>query len=74
MASAFTEIFNIADKLTNDYFVKGEVYVGITGMKDISDSLSLKQFTELYINNDSTTFGSSGNGNWLKVIDNDNDG
>ncbi len=67
------EIFNIADKLNNGY-VRGEVYVGTSSMKDISDEISFKQFVEQYIDNTEAKITDNENGNWLKVIDNDNDG
>ena len=73
-------IFDTADRFTEvnvsrDAYTYGEVYVGTSSLKDVSDTMSYKQFVETYINQD-TEAGVSGNekGNWLKVIDNDADG
>ena len=68
------EIFNIADKLHANDYVRGEVYVGTSSLKDISDEISFKQFVEQYIDNTEAKITDNENGNWLKVIDNDNDG
>ena len=73
-------IFDKADRFTEvdvnrDGYTYGEVYVGTSSLKDVSDTMSYTQFVETYINQDTET-GVSGNekGNWLKVVDNDADG
>ena len=68
------EIFNIADKLHANDYVRGEVYVGTSSLKDISDEISFKQFVEQYIDTTEAKVTKNENGNWLKVIDNDGDG
>ena len=54
----------------------GEVYVGTQSSEDISDTISYKEFEEKYIetNENAIAIDESDNGEWLKVIDNDNDG
>jgi len=54
--------------------VEGEVYVGTQSVEDVSDTLSFKQFQDRYIKTQLTKFEKTENGNWLKVVDNDNDG
>ena len=54
--------------------VQGEVYVGTQSVEDVSDTLSFKQFQDRYIKTQLTKFEKTENGNWLKVVDNDNDG
>jgi len=69
-------IFTWADK-ENGNFELGEVYVGTKSGDDVSDELSWKQFVAEYLYTDDaalTGFEGVGNGNWLKVIDNDGDG
>jgi hypothetical protein len=67
-------IFNYADRFTNGY-VYGEVYVNTTSLVDVSDTMSFKQFMADYIDAGTTQyFGTTKNGEWLKVIDNNGDG
>jgi len=73
------EIFYGADKESNADFIMGEVYVGTKSIKaedDISDEISWKEFKAEYLNTDTryTAVTEAGNGEWLKVIDNDGDG
>ena len=69
------EIFNVADKTHENNYITGEVYVGTTSMKDISDEKSFEQFKTDYIKeSDEASVNNNQRGNWLKVIDNDGDG
>ena len=52
----------------------GEVYVGTTSLKDYSDTMSWKGFRAEYINEDLGDFDKTTNGNYLKLVDNNNDG
>ena len=54
----------------------GEVFVGTQSDEDISDTISYKEFEEKYIetNENAIAINETDNGEWLKVIDNDNDG
>ena len=56
--------------------VLGEVYVGTKSNEDVSDKISYKTFYNEYINDGTEydAFNSTKNGEWLKVVDNDNDG
>lgn len=71
-------LFSIADKKVTGAgnYITGEVYVGTKSTVDISDEISYKQFMSKYINNenDDADISKSDNGEWLKVVDNDNDG
>ena len=55
-------------------FTLGEVYVGTTSLKDYSDTLSWKEFRTQYILEDLRDFDKTTNGNYLKLVDNNNDG
>jgi len=75
------EIFYSADRTADDNgketIVKGEVYVGTQSLKDISDEISYRAFYNTYIDDQATytdAFDEAKNGQWLKVIDNDDDG
>ena len=69
------EIFEIADKWNDNGYITGEVYVGTTSRKDISDEKSFNQFLEDYIReDDEATVSANERGNWLKVVDNNADG
>ena len=69
------EIFEIADKWNDNGYITGEVYVGTTSRKDISDEKSFNQFLEDYIReDDEATVSANERGNWLKVVDNNGDG
>ena len=74
-------IFGEADKTDDsvaDSFVTGEIYVGTQSTKDISDDpdYSWTIFEEKFLEftENIQNFSKSGNGEWLKVIDNDGDG
>lgn len=73
-------IFNGADT-QHDYedtkeYIDGEVYIGTQSYKDISDTISYDEFLETYIKSSENAIDVKQNdkGNWLKVIDNNNDG
>ena len=68
------DIFYGADKYTN--YVFGEVYVGTQTGEDISDDISYNEFKDKYIETDENAIDvdETDNGEWLKIIDNDNDG
>lgn len=79
------EVFNIADRnvsniqngqvITNLGYTTGEVYVGTTSLEDVSDKMSYQQFLDTYTTSDDMdTIKGNEYGNWVKAIDNDNDG
>lgn len=77
------DIFNSADRWYNYVdnavgtvtpYAMGEVYVGTTSLKDYSDTMSWKGFRAEYINEDEGSFDKTTNGNYLKLVDNNNDG
>ncbi len=77
------EIFYTADRLavSNVYteiqdYVYGEVYVGTASTKDVSDTMSWVGFKNEYFTVDVNTkkFASVGNGDSLRIIDNNGDG
>lgn len=81
------QVFNTADRnslkydpntgyvFSSDGYVIGEVYVGTTSLEDVSDKMSFDQFKTTYISSDDQDdITKNEYGNWLKVIDNDNDG
>ena len=57
-----------------DLYTWGEVYVGTTSLKDYSDTMSWKGFRADYILEDLGDFDKTYNGNYLKLVDNNNDG
>ena len=72
-------IFNDADLVNDgnrDNYIVGEVYVGTQSTTDISDEISYRAFYNEYIDEvgDNAEVDGAGNGEWLKVIDNDGDG
>jgi len=73
-------IFDHADRFNRvednrDGYSYGEVYAGTSSLKDLSDSMSYKQFVTEYINQDTEAkVEANEKGNWVKVIDNDKDG
>ena len=75
------KIFNSADRRVGyddediiRWYIMGEVYVGTTSLKDYSDTMSWKGFRAEYINEDLGDFSNTTNGNYLKLVDNNNDG
>ncbi|MCI9508075.1 MAG: MucBP domain-containing protein, partial [Oscillospiraceae bacterium] len=71
-ADRFVEV---KDRDTRDAYSYGEVYAGTSSLKDLSDSMSYKQFVTEYIKEDTeTSVEANEKGNWIKVIDNDKDG
>ena len=69
-------IFTDSDEADDDVEYVGEVYVGTQSSKDISDDISYDEFLDKYIetSENAVAIDSNDNGNWLKAIDNDNDG
>ena len=66
-------IFDEADK--KDDYIEGEVYVGTQSNKDISDDISYSEFVDTYLKDGrAATVTANDNGNWIKAIDNNNDG
>lgn len=76
------EIFYSADRYAanpdNDwvnYWVNGEVYVGTSSLEDKSDKMNWNDFWKTYVETDETQpITEAGNGEWLKIIDNNGDG
>ena len=75
------EIFYSADRdLDNTLhpliYIKGEVFVGTASTKDVSDTMSWKQFVAEYFNDTKTyqKFVSAENGESVRTIDNNGDG
>jgi len=66
--------YNYDTDTTIRRYALGEVYVGTTSLKDYSDTMSWKGFREEYINEDLGDFDKTTNGNYLKLVDNNNDG
>jgi len=70
------EIFDIADR-EDDTIIEGEVYVGTSSNKDVSDEMSYKQFAAKYLvegDSHDVNVTAADNGEWLKIIDNTGDG
>ena len=75
-------IFSTADRWAANpdnewvkYYVNGEVYVGTSSLEDKSDVMNWKDFVKTYIDTDETQpITKVGNGDWLKIIDNNQDG
>ncbi|MCI9445775.1 MAG: hypothetical protein HFF69_13940 [Oscillospiraceae bacterium] len=79
--SIMQKIFYTADRKginpdnTVERWVDGEVYVGTSSLTDQSDIKSWNQFKAEYLQDTKDTkVTKTGNGDWLKIIDNDNDG
>ena len=68
-------IFAAADK-ENAGYILGEVYVGTKSTEDVSDTMSYRQFVKEYLNNGNgdADIKEAYQGEWLKVVDNNNDG
>ena len=65
---------NPSEKPVNGY-VYGEVYVGTSSLEDKSDIMSWNKFVETYlVAGKVKPITEVGNGNWLKIIDNNGDG
>ena len=65
---------NPSEKPVNGY-VYGEVYVGTSSLEDKSDIMSWNKFVETYlVTGKVKPINEVGNGNWLKIIDNNGDG
>ena len=69
-------IFTDSDDKNDNVEYVGEVYVGTQSETDISDTISYDDFLDRYIetNENAVAIDENANGNWLKAIDNDNDG
>jgi hypothetical protein len=69
-------IFNNADKIDENGYVTGEVYIGTQSLKDVSDIESYKSFVNNYLSatQEDDNAKANENGNYIKVIDNDGDG
>ena len=67
-------LVEIENQTGTDYI--GHVYVKTQTAKDISDEISYNQFLDEYINNEAWEIGwtESDNGEWVKIVDHDNDG
>ena len=75
------EIFYSADRYApnpdNEVYnwVNGEVYVGTSSLEDKSDKMNWNDFWKTYVETDETQpITEAGNGEWLKIIDNNGDG
>ena len=68
-------IYTGDDNLTGNNYI-GRVFVRTQTSKDISDDISYNEFVDTYINPEAydINWGTSGNGAWVKFIDNDLDG
>ncbi len=70
-------IFTGADKIEK-VVIDGEVYVGTQTGYDISDVMTWKSFDAKYLetatDDNTKTFSANANGEWLKAVDNDNNG
>ena len=60
--------------LDENTVVRGEVYVGTQSKVDVSDTISYEDFKAARMTEEYDRTGKAANGEYIKVIDNDNDG